>query len=138
MKRLLVVLPAVAVIAVAAIPLADTGAAQTKMPGMSMPAARASSASKTRETFELHRSVVHLKILNFAFMPNHLVVSPGTHVVWTNEDSDPHTVTADHGAFSSQALDTGGKYTLVVRHTGTFTYHCTIHPFMHGTLVVQG
>jgi plastocyanin len=26
----------------------------------------------------------------------------------------------------------------VARKTGTFTYHCQIHPFMHGTLVVQG
>jgi plastocyanin len=105
---------------------------------MPMPAARAAAASNTRTTFELHRSVVHLKILNFAFTPNRLVVSRGTHVIWTNQDSDPHTVTADHGAFSSQALDTGGRYTLVARRTGTFTYHCQIHPFMHGTLVVQG
>ena len=147
MKRLLVALPAVAVLAAVAIPLAGTGAAKTKMPGMSMPGMSmpgmsmptvAEAAAAHSHAVELHRSVVHVKIMNFAFMPAHLVVSKGTRVVWTNEDSDPHTVTSNRPAFASQAIVTGAKYTLMARRTGTFAYHCTIHPFMHGTLVVQG
>jgi plastocyanin len=95
------------------------------------------SASLGPATLALHRKVVQVKISNFAFKPARLIVSPGTKVVWTNEDSDPHTVTTDKAGFSSQALDTGQQYTLVAKRAGTFAYHCTIHPFMHGALVVQ-
>ena len=105
---------------------------------MPMPGAQAAAATRAPATVELHRSLVHVTILNFAFEPKHLVVSPGTHVVWTNKDSEPHTVTSDRPAFHSEAINTGGHYTLVARRNGTFTYHCQIHPFMHGALVVKG
>jgi plastocyanin len=86
----------------------------------------------------LHQRVVHVKIMNFAFTPARIEVSPGTRVVWTNADSDPHTVTTDRPGFSSQALDTGQSYARALTKTGTFAYHCTIHPFMHGSVVVAG
>ena len=105
---------------------------------MAMPAADAAVAAPARPAIELHRKVVEVTIKNFAFEPKRLVVSPGTKVVWTNKDSDPHTVTSDHPAFHSQAIDPNGHYTLLARRKGAFTYHCQIHPFMHGTLVVQG
>lgn len=104
---------------------------------MAMPAADAIAAAKVPATRELHRSVVHVVISNFKFVPRHLVVSPGTRIVWTNKDSDPHTVTSDHPAFHSEAIDPNGHYTLVAKRTGSFAYHCQIHPFMHGLLVVQ-
>jgi len=117
---------------------AAAGPASTATKTMSMPAGDASSGADAPATVELHRHVVHVKIVNFAFRPAHLVVSRGTRVVWTNEDSDPHTVTTDRRGFSSQALNTGKSYTLVARKQGQFPYHCTIHPFMHGMLVVRG
>jgi plastocyanin len=118
--------------AVAATPTA----AQMPMP---MPtASTASTGSKSPARVELHRALVQVKISNFAFEPVRIVVSPGTKVVWTNEDSDPHTVTTDKPGFSSQALDTGARFTEVIKRTGTIAYHCTIHPFMHGAVVVQG
>jgi plastocyanin len=153
MKRLMLVLAAVVVIGAGAAAIAGCGSGgqasaagsaatgRNTMPmpsSMPMPTTSTSAASKAPATVELHRSVVHLKIVNFAFEPSRLIVSPGTRVVWTNEDSDPHTVTADSAGFSSQALDTGSSYTLVAKRAGSFPYHCTIHPFMHGTLVVQG
>jgi len=42
------------------------------------------------------------------------------------------------GGLSSRALDTGGQFASVVRHRGTIAYHCTIHPYMHGVVVVAG
>jgi len=103
---------------------------------MNMPATPAGGSGPVR--VELHRRVVHVTIMNFAFVPARVEVSPGTRVVWTNQDSDPHTVTTDHPGFSSQALDTGQTFAEVVRKVGTVTYHCTIHPFMHGSVVVHG
>lgn len=108
-------------------------ATQTPMP---MPTARTSSPGPLH--LELHQRVVRVKIMNFSFLPARIEVSPGTRVVWTNEDSDPHTVTTDRRGFSSQALDTGQAYARVLTNAGTFAYHCTIHPFMHGTVIVAG
>jgi plastocyanin len=105
--------------------------AQTPMP---MPTATTSSPGPLH--LELHQRVVRVKIMNFAFLPARIEVSPGTRLVWTNEDSDAHTVTTDRPGFSSQALDTGQAYTKVLTKAGTFAYHCTIHPFMHGTVIV--
>lgn len=85
----------------------------------------------------LHRRTVHVTISNFAFHPARLVVSPGTRVFWTNQDSDPHTVSATNGRWSSDALDTGDHYNRMFTAAGTLTYYCTIHPFMHGTLIVK-
>ena len=104
---------------------------------MPMPMPTTSASASGRLRVELHQRVVDVKIMNFAFMPARVEVSPGTRVVWTNEDSDPHTVTTDLPGFSSPALDTGQTFAQVLPKTGTFAYHCTIHPFMHGTVVVE-
>jgi plastocyanin len=146
MRRLLLVLSAVAVVAasIAGVSGAFSGGNATTHASMPMPmpmpstTTAAARAAAARPTYELHQAVVHAKILNFAFKPARLVVSPGTKVVWTNEDQDPHTVTSDRPGFGSQALDTGSSFTMVAQRAGTFTYHCVIHPFMHGTLVVEG
>ncbi|HWD76139.1 MAG TPA: plastocyanin/azurin family copper-binding protein [Solirubrobacteraceae bacterium] len=117
----------------------SVAAARMPMPmPMSTPMSTATTNSAGPLRLALHQRLVHVKIMNFAFMPARIEVSPGTRVVWTNQDSDPHTVTTDKPAFSSQALDTGQSYARVLTTTGTFTYHCTIHPFMHGTVVVAG
>ncbi len=86
---------------------------------------------------ELHRRVVRVTISNFAFHPARLVVSPGTRVIWTNQDSDPHTVSATTGKWASDALDTGDHYTRTFTRAGTLSYYCAIHPFMHGSVTVQ-
>ena len=54
----------------------------------------------------LPQHLVRVSIDNFAFKPARLVVSPGTRIVWTNKDSDPHTVTSAKGLWPSDALDT--------------------------------
>ena len=146
MRRLLLALSAVAVVAISAAGVsgAFSGGKATPRASMPMPmpmpttTTAASRPAAVRPTYELHQAVVHAKILNFAFKPAHLIVSPGTKVVWTNEDQDPHTVTSDRPGFGSEALDTGSSFTMVAKRAGTFTYHCVIHPFMHGTLVVEG
>ena len=85
----------------------------------------------------LHQHLVKVTISNYTFVPARLVVSPGTKIVWTNQDGDPHTVTSLKGVFSSAALDTGSHYARVFKKTGTFPYICSIHPFMHGTVIVK-
>jgi plastocyanin len=76
-------------------------------------------------------------IENFAFSPATLTVKAGTTVTWTNRDSAPHTVTSDAGAFGSDTMPRGGTYQFTFSQPGTFTYHCSIHPSMKGTVIVQ-
>ena len=72
-----------------------------------------------------------------AFAPNPVMVSAGTTVTWSNGDTITHTATADGGQFNSGAIAAGGKFSFTFQTTGTFPYHCTIHPGMVGTVVVQ-
>jgi plastocyanin len=84
-----------------------------------------------------HRHVVHVNIQNLAFRPSHLVVSPGTKIIWTNMDGFDHTTTSDTGVWDSGPIGSANHFAYTFKRTGTFTYHCTIHPFMHGTITVQ-
>ena len=79
-----------------------------------------------------------VKISNFKFSPASLTVKQGAGVTVTNEDSAAHTATADDGhSFDTGDLSQGATQTISVSKTGSYPYHCTIHPFMHGTLVVK-
>ncbi|HMH68711.1 MAG TPA: cupredoxin family copper-binding protein [Pinirhizobacter sp.] len=79
-----------------------------------------------------------VQIQNFAFMPKTLTVSAGSKVVWTNLDEEPHIVTSAGGNFrSSPGLDTNDSYSFTFDKPGTYTYYCSIHPMMVGTIVVQ-
>lgn len=78
-----------------------------------------------------------VSISNFAFVPAVLTVHSGGTVSWTNGDEDPHTVAATGGPFRSPTLAIGGTYRYRFTKPGRYPYICTIHPFMHGTVVVS-
>lgn len=104
---------------------------------MQMAMAPAAATAATATTVKLHRPVVRVAIHDFKFQPARVVVSRGTRVIWTNKDSDPHTISSKPAHWSSQALDTGKSFATVTKKAGTFAYICTIHPFMHATVVVR-
>ena len=76
-------------------------------------------------------------ISGFAFSPATVTVAVGDTVTWTNADQVPHTATADAGAFDTGTLDNGGSNTVTFSTAGTFPYHCSVHPQMTGTVVVE-
>ena len=78
-----------------------------------------------------------VSIANFAFSPASITVKVGDSVTWTNNDSTTHTVTADDNSFSSGDLAPGATFSFTFSKAGTFAYHCSIHPSMTGTVVVQ-
>jgi plastocyanin len=57
-------------------------------------------------------------------------------VTWGNNDSTTHTTTADGGKWNA-TLASGGTTTVKFDTPGTYAYHCSIHSFMKGTIVVQ-
>ena len=79
-----------------------------------------------------------ITINNFKFSPATLKVKNGARIKVSNDDSAPHTVTADDGhSFDSGTVNSGASTTVQAPAAGTYAYHCTIHPFMKGKLVVQ-
>src|SRR5207245_11006189 len=81
---------------------------------------------------------VAVTIADFEFRPATLNVGVGATVTWTNDGPSAHTATSDSGMWDTGRLNRGqsGSYTFTT--AGTFTYHCAIHPTMHGTIVVGG
>lgn len=77
-------------------------------------------------------------ISNFAFKPANITVKKGTKVTWTNQDSTAHTVTETDGKAgpNSTALSNGQSYSFTYAQAGTFSYHCSIHPEMTGSVTV--
>jgi plastocyanin len=75
-------------------------------------------------------------ITDFKFSPETLTVHVGDTVTWTNSGPSPHTATAGHGGFDTGTLTKGASASHTFTQSGTFSYICTIHPFMKGTVVV--
>ncbi|TPG28145.1 cupredoxin domain-containing protein [Mycolicibacterium hodleri] len=73
---------------------------------------------------------------NFMFAPVKLTVPVGSTVTWTNHDGEPHTVVANDGSFHSPGLDTGATFSFTFTTPGSFDYICSVHPFMHATVLV--
>jgi plastocyanin len=84
-------------------------------------------------------AVNEVVIDDFRFGPAVLTVPVGTKVMWTNDDSDPHTVTSetDPKLLRSPPLDTGDSFAFTFDKPGAYRYFCSIHPRMQGTIVVQ-
>jgi plastocyanin len=71
------------------------------------------------------------------FPPEISVSSEGNIVSWTNDDSTEHTVTADDGSFDSGPISSGDTFDNTFDEPGDFGYHCSIHPFMTGVVIVE-
>jgi amicyanin len=102
------------------------------------PMAGMSSASAAAGAAAAPVATTHVTIAGFAFSPQVVTVKVGTTVTWTNQDGEPHTVTAATGSGgpSSAPLQQGDTYRYTFATAGRFAYLCTIHPFMTGTVVV--
>ncbi len=59
----------------------------------------------------------------------------GDTVKWINSDSVPHQIIGD--GFSSPILYTGDSYSFTFRTSGTFNFHCAIHPAKIGTILIR-
>jgi plastocyanin len=106
-----------------------TGSGAPSMPSMSGP-----GMSVTAPAAPVSGDQVNID--SFAFVPAKLTVRAGSTVTWTNHDEEPHTVAASDGSFHSPGMGTGGTFSHTFPAAGTFDYVCSIHPMMHGTVVV--
>jgi plastocyanin len=79
-----------------------------------------------------------IEIKDFHFEPQTLTVKSGEKITWINRDEEPHTVVSVEKQFKkSTALDTNDEFTVTAGAPGTYTYFCSVHPKMTGTIVVE-
>lgn len=97
----------------------------------SMAALRAAPAPRAPATYAV-------RIEGMRFSPAAVQVQPGDRITFTNADLVPHTVTSTGAqSFDSGVLEPGKTWQLACGAPGTLPYHCTLHPTMTGTVVVQ-
>jgi plastocyanin len=77
-----------------------------------------------------------VRIVDFSYEPDPVTIQVGGKVIWQNEDSDPHTATADDGSFDTGTIEEGKIKSETFKDAGTYSYFCEIHPSMHGTIEV--
>ena len=80
-------------------------------------------------------SQVSLK--NIAIDPTSVTIKVGDAVTWTNNDGFAHRLVGDNGEFDSGDMNGGATFSFTFKTAGTITYHCSIHPEMKGTVIVQ-
>jgi len=79
-----------------------------------------------------------IEIKDFAFTPQTITVKSGERITWINHDEEPHTVVSVEKQFKkSPALDTDEEFSVITGAPGTYTYFCSVHPKMTGTIVVE-
>jgi plastocyanin len=77
-----------------------------------------------------------VEIVDFAYDPDPVTVQVGGKVTWLNQDSAPHTATAEDDSFDTGTLEEGKLKSETFKQAGTYAYICEIHPDMHGTVEV--
>lgn len=127
----------------AAITSSDSGSAEDVVAGSTTTVAGATTSAAagatTTSSLATATSRFEIEIVGFQFAPDDAVVAPGTLVVWTNLDSEPHSVISDGRLFpNSPTLETDDTYELVFDEPGTFRYLCGFHPSMTATITVEG
>jgi LPXTG-motif cell wall-anchored protein len=75
-------------------------------------------------------------IKDFSFGPSSITVHVGDTVTWVNNGPTDHTATANNGSFDTGTLKKGQSGSHTFSSAGSFSYICSLHPFMKGTVVV--
>jgi Cupredoxin-like domain len=78
-----------------------------------------------------------VSIADFHFSPATTTIHVGDTITWSNSGPSSHTATAGNGSFNTGILKKGQSASHTFTQAGTFAYVCQIHPFMHGTIIVQ-
>jgi len=82
------------------------------------------------------RAGVAVTVASFSFTPAHAHVALGGTVTWTFPEMMNHTTTSDDGFWSSGPRSSGATFSRAFATAGTYRYHCAIHTFMHGRVLV--
>lgn len=88
-------------------------------------------------------SVLGCEVQSLCYIPDPIVVSVGDVVAWTNRDSSVHTVTSGspkegaNGIIFSDLMHPDEVFAFKFNKSGSFSYYCTVHPWMEGLVTVK-
>ena len=79
-----------------------------------------------------------VRIVNFEFKPQKVVVKPGTKVTWTNDDTNIHDVkdTSSLANPPGPSMSKGDTFSITYASPGSYSYICGIHQYMTGSVEV--
>lgn len=80
---------------------------------------------------------VFVSIKDNFFQPDTLTVHLGGSVRWTNDGAVIHSVVQDSGKWQSPLMPPTTWFDVRFDSLGAFPYHCSRHPGMTGTVLVQ-
>ncbi len=115
--------------AAAAVPAADDGAVAAPADRKRRRSGRAPQATAAADTT--------VTIRDFQFAPASVTIDVGDTVTWNNDGPTAHSATADDGEFDTGIFDAGQSRSHTFDQAGTFSYFCTPHPNMQGTVTVR-
>lgn len=113
-----------------------SGAAPSAGVSRSSASSQAQNTGAQTQNMQAMKMSASVSIKDFAFDPSTITVPAGTTVIWTNLDTVPHTVTDTKGKFDSGIMGQGNVFNYTFTDPGTYSYYCTIHPYMKGQVVV--
>ena len=100
------------------------------------PAPKPAPAEPTAKPRAVAAASGSVQMRDFSFSPATITVDVGDSVTWVNAGEEPHNAVGD--GFSTSLLDAGESGSKSFSSAGTFSYICTVHPQMKGTVKVVG
>ena len=119
------------------VPAAQAGQhAHAQMAAMDLPATH--TAHHVPGSPAATSAIADVTISGSRFDPSVITITAGSSVRWTNSDPFTHTTTSDLGSLDPWDHELGPNevFSKTFNAPGTYPYHCAIHAFMHGTVVV--
>ncbi|MEA1924539.1 MAG: cupredoxin domain-containing protein [Candidatus Altiarchaeota archaeon] len=96
------------------------------------------TTTTTTSTTTTHQPTLeHIVIKDFEFKPDNLIIHKGDTVKWINRDSAEHRIIASN-VFNSGMLQKDENFAHTFKMGGVYSYRCSIHPVMKGTIIVEG
>jgi plastocyanin len=101
--------------------------------------APAQTATSTSPSLPSTAGLIEVTMKDIKFVPHIITAKVGQKIVWTNDDTAPHNVTATDGAdFASETINNGQTYEYTPKKAGVIKYVCTIHSGQDGEIRVSG
>jgi len=100
------------------------------------------ASAETMVSVPLGSSLRGCEVINTCYIPYEVKVAVGETVTWSNNDNEPHTVTAGSaaggpsGEFDSSLFMTRTTFSHTFEKEGKFNYFCMVHPWMDGVVTV--